>query len=83
MGWGSGSSLFSEIIRAVQPRVADEKLRKEIYKPIIEAFRDDDWDTYDECIGDDPAYDDALRELDLLWDIDGEDEDEDDEAEVG
>ena len=35
MGWGSGSSLFSEIINNVQPHIADFEVRKKIYRPLI------------------------------------------------
>lgn len=61
MGWNSGSQLFEEIIKNVQANVADAEVRKSIYLPLIEVFRNEDWDTYDECLGEDPAYDAALR----------------------
>lgn len=51
MGWASGSSLFSQVIGAVQPRVKDDGERKEIYKKLINAFEESDWDTQDECTG--------------------------------
>lgn len=78
MGWGSASSLFSEIINNVQPHVADVEVRKKIYRPLIDAFRDMDWDTYDECRGEDPAYDAALLES-LGWDSWGDEDDGDDD----
>lgn len=62
MGWGSGSLLFSQIIENVEPHVADVEVRKNIYRPLIDAFRDMDWDTYGECLGEDPAFDEALKE---------------------
>lgn len=74
MGWGSGSTLFSMVIDAVKPHVPDEAKRQEIYKPLIEAFESQDWDTQDECMGEDPAYDAALKELHPDW-YDEDDED--------
>lgn len=67
MGWASGSSLMSEIISAIQPHMPDEGARKEVYKVLINAFEDQDWDTQDECEGEDPAYDAALEELHPEW----------------
>ena len=63
MGWSSGSSTFSGIIAAVLPVVADKEDRKRIYRPIIQAFEDQDWDTQDECVGEDEAYDELYAEL--------------------
>ncbi|RUM99000.1 hypothetical protein EET67_04995 [Pseudaminobacter arsenicus] len=63
MGWSSGSSTFSRIIEAVKPVVANKEDRKRIYRPIIEAFEDQDWDTQDECVGEDEAYDELYAEL--------------------
>jgi len=63
MGWGSGSRVFSQIIQAVLPHVESPEARKNIYRPIVEAFEQQDWDTQMECLGEDPAYDELLREL--------------------
>lgn len=70
MGWGSGSSLFSDIIRVVKKEVPDQTVRERIYFELISSFEDGDWDTQDECIGEDVAYDYALRRLHPEWDHD-------------
>ena len=75
MGWASGSRIFSEIIAAVKPHVADKDARKSIYRPIIEAFENDDWDTQDECLDEDEAYDEVMREIHPDW-FDEEDEED-------
>lgn len=75
MGWASGSGLFGEIIDAVKPVVKAKKARVKLYKKLISAFEDHDWDSQQECEGEDPAYDQALRELHPDW----FEEDEDDE----
>jgi len=67
MGWASASSIVQVIIEAVQKHVPDETARREIYKPIIEEFEAGDWDTQDECEGQDPAFDAALRDLHPRW----------------
>jgi hypothetical protein len=63
MGWSSGSRLFGDIIDAVRPVVKDEAAREELYTKLIPAFEDQDWDTQDECLGMDPAYDAAIKKL--------------------
>lgn len=63
MGWSSGSRIFNGIIDAVKLEVADKEARKRIYEPIIEAFVDQDWDTLDECIGRDEAYDEIYAAM--------------------
>lgn len=75
MGWGSASSIMSQIIEAVKPHVADKEARKAIYIPVIGALEDGDWDTQDECMGEDEAYDEAIKELHPDW----YDEDEEDQ----
>jgi len=63
MGWGSGSSTFSAVIVAVKPVVASKEDRKKIYRQIIAAFEEQDWDTQDECLGEDEAYDEVYAEI--------------------
>lgn len=67
MGWSSGTGVMDAIIKAVQPNVPDEAVRQAIYKPIIEALNDQDWDTPDECMDQDPAYDAALIDFDPTY----------------
>jgi hypothetical protein len=67
MGWARGSKLFSEVISAVRAHAPDEGVRKALYIKLIDAFEDFDWDTQDECVGEDPAYDEALKELHPEW----------------
>lgn len=66
MGWASGSILFDKVIDAVEPHVPAEK-RKALYIELIGAFEDQDWDTQDECMGRDPEFDAALKELHPGW----------------
>ena len=45
----------------------DKVQRHRIYKGIIEALEGHDWDTQIECLGLDPAFDEALYELHPDW----------------
>ena len=67
MGWSSGTMLFSSVIIAAKKAIPDMEKRKEFYKEIIDAFEDADWDTQDECMGEDGAYDEAIREMHPNW----------------
>jgi len=61
MGWASGSRLFSSVIEAVKQTRLNETEREHLYEKLIDAFADADWDTMDECLGEDSAYDKAYR----------------------
>ena len=63
MGWGSGSDLMSEVIKTISKEIKDPLVRKKIYVGLIDAFENHDWDTQDECLGVDPAFDDAMAVL--------------------
>lgn len=67
MGWSSGSVVFEKIIRATKTHIPDFETRKALYKDFIKTFEDADWDNIDECMGDDPAYDAAAKELHPDW----------------
>lgn len=62
MGWSSGSRVFGDAIKAIKPNVPDKDTRKKIYVKLIEAFEEADWDTLDECLGEDEAYDEIYNE---------------------
>lgn len=74
MGWSGGSHLFSEVITTLQKHVQDEDDREAIYVELIDAFEEADWDTLDECMGEDPAYDAAVKFLHPDWYDEEEDE---------
>lgn len=63
MGWGSGSTVFDGVIDTVMAHVPDVESRKAIYRNLIDVFTDADWDTTDECLGKDPAYDEVHAEM--------------------
>jgi len=58
---------MSAVITATTKAIPDEEVRKEFYKEVINAFEDADWDTQDECMGEDDAFDTAINELHPGW----------------
>lgn len=58
---------MSRIIESLKPVVSDETTRKAVYKAIIPAMQDADWDTEMECLGEDAAYDEVLKECHPTW----------------
>ncbi len=63
MGWSGGSRLFHELIYVVRKNVQDDEARREIYEHMIDTFMDADWDTLDECLGEDDEYDAIYNSL--------------------
>lgn len=62
MGWASGSRLFSDIIIHTKSIIADEQTRYQLYEGYVDAFENCDWDTLEECIGLDSAYNRLIGE---------------------
>jgi hypothetical protein len=67
MGWASGSALFHDLILSLQDAEVDAPTRAKIYDAMIEAFENMDWDTQQECEGEDPVYDKVLKERNPEW----------------
>jgi hypothetical protein len=75
MGWAGGSCLMDEIIASVQAEVADVEVRRRIYGPIFEAFRSEDWDTVEEALRVDDAFDAIVKDEYPDWFDDEDDAD--------
>lgn len=67
MGWSRGSRLFHDIIIVINEYDIDKNDRRYIYLKLIPVFEDEDWDTQNECIGEDEAYDEAIDILHPEW----------------
>ena len=67
MGWGSGSELMSQIIQVTKKSVKDAAVRQTMYKSFIGIFEDNDWDTQMECIGEDDAFNAAMKSAHPDW----------------
>lgn len=61
MGFGSGSDIMLDVIAQTKNRFpGDPRLRLAVYLIVIRALDGHDWDTHDECLGQDPEFDAAL-----------------------
>lgn len=67
MGWASGSSVAGPIIETVSKEIKDAETRKKVYRPLYEALTGADWDTVDECLGIDTAFDEVVKEYEPEW----------------
>ena len=70
MGRESGSSLMSELIHDISAEVPNDETRVALYRRMIRAFEKQDWDTQDDCQGEDPAFDRAMAEVHPDWNFD-------------
>lgn len=57
MGWAGGSRIMTAVINATKDNVDDVETRGRIYAPIHAAMEEADWDTQDECLDIDEAFD--------------------------
>lgn len=67
MGWSSGTYLAGDIIAGLKDVGFDFETRSTVYRVLIPAMEQADWDTQSECEGSDPAFDAVLRELHPKW----------------
>ena len=63
MGWGSGATLMSRVIKGLKDEGLKDHERERVYKVLIPAMQDLDWDTEMDCLEQDHAFDAALLEL--------------------
>ena len=63
MGWASGSSLFSDIIEAINDCDVDDETKYMLYEKLIPIFEDEDCDNLQECLGRDSVYDKVYNSL--------------------
>jgi hypothetical protein len=59
---------MSEIIGELAPELSED-VRRKVYRTLITTFEDMDWDTQDECLGEDPVFDAVIKELHPNWDL--------------
>jgi hypothetical protein len=70
MGWGGGSRITSQVVRGLRKRNVPAVTRKVFYEVLIPALEDCDWDNVDECMGDDPVLDEAVKSIHPDWEFD-------------
>lgn len=62
MGWSSGTDIVCRVAKAINKNVPDEKARLTIYKELVSAAEDLDWDCLYEAEGIDPILDKILKD---------------------
>lgn len=67
MGWASGSDLYSQVIDVLKEYIPKKEKRVEAHEILIQAFESMDWDTEVECLGEDEAFDEAMKNLYPNW----------------
>lgn len=61
---------MDSVINAVSKNVDNFDIRYNIYKEVYDALTNEDWDTVDECLGQDDAFDKVVKEDPFFDDID-------------
>lgn len=72
MGWSRGADIMHGIIKAVNRTNLRPSEKKQFYLDIIPVLEDEDWDTQDECMGDDTVFAAAMLHFHPDWDWDEE-----------
>jgi hypothetical protein len=67
MGWSGGTDLFRGLIESAMKYIPDFENRKSFYKEMLSAFEDHDWDCQTECMREDTAFDQVLKEVYPDW----------------
>ena len=67
MGWSGGTHIADVMTHSIEGQVPLQHTRVKIYKDLIVALENADWDNLSECIGISDAFDEALKEHDPGW----------------
>ena len=62
MGWSGGYYVMNGLIRTLNFVGVDADTREKIYEKMLRVLEDQDWDTQEDCVGEDPVYDSVLRD---------------------
>ena len=67
MGWGGGTHIADAMVHSIEDKVPLKHIRVAIYKDLIAALENLDWDRQTECIGISDSFDEALKESYPVW----------------
>lgn len=67
MSWGGGTWIMFDMIKSFNKREVPDPLRRDLYLDLIDALQGEDWGSADECLGDDPMFDEALEIVHRRW----------------
>jgi len=62
MGWHSGSLVMEAVVKSALKHVTDENVRRDIYRDVMPALEDQDWNDHPDVFGLDRVYDEVVRE---------------------
>lgn len=62
MGWASGGDIIDGVASELMAGAVDPAVRERVYRPLVDALKDQDWDTESESIGIDPVLDRVLMD---------------------
>jgi len=75
MSWSEGSEIMDMIIKAIKEKI-DSEDKEVIYRDFIQYFEDNDCDTLEECLGEDPVFDRAYEEISKIYEYENQSQDE-------
>lgn len=67
MGWASGSDIARDMIESIQKNVKNTKIKRALYKDLIDTLVSSDWDTQQDVLDFDPDFDNVLYEKYPNW----------------
>jgi hypothetical protein len=61
MSWGGGTDIMFDMMRSFDRDDVEDAVRRQLYVDLIKSLWDQDWGSADECLGNDPMFDEALE----------------------
>lgn len=62
MSWHSGSDIMEAIVKSALKNIPDENVRRELYRDVMPALENQDWNDHPDLFGMDPIFDKVVRE---------------------
>ncbi len=67
MGGATGSDIARDMIESIQKNVKNTKIKRALYKDLIDTLVSSDWDTQQDVLDFDPDFDNVLYEKYPNW----------------
>lgn len=68
MGWSRGSEFMVEMARGLKKAKMPAEHRFTVYNTLYPILENEDWDTQEECLGEDPELDKVVHLYLEVWD---------------
>lgn len=62
MSWHSGSDIMEAVVKSALKNIPDETVRRELYRDVMPALENQDWNDHPRLFGLDRVYDQVVRE---------------------